>query len=153
MAGATRQTRVAAMSLGLLLLITLVGWIGGSQIRPPAQVAADTAPPRPSAITIPVARRELSADVIVRGTVRYGAPQAVVLATSRLKQGNASDLVTRAPRPRATLTAADVAMEVDGRPVFVLRGSVPMHRDLGPGTRGTDVLQLERALRRSGISP
>ena len=79
-----------ALALGLLVLITLGGWIGARQIRSPAQVAADTAAPKPSPITIPVVRRTLAAKVIVRGTVRFGAPQAVVLANSQLKQGGTS---------------------------------------------------------------
>jgi peptidoglycan hydrolase-like protein with peptidoglycan-binding domain len=150
---ATRSTRLTVVALGLLVAITLVGWIGARQIRSPAQVAADTAPPRPSPITIPVVRRTLAAKVIVRGTVRFGAPQAVVLAASQLKQGATSDIVTRAPRARAKLGAGAVSMTVDGRPVFVLPGAVPMHRDLRPGDRGPDVLQLERALRGLGLPP
>jgi multidrug efflux pump subunit AcrA (membrane-fusion protein) len=157
MLGVSRQTRVAALVMAALVVVTLIGWVAARQIRSPAQVAADTAAPRPSAITIPVARRTLSAEVIVRGTVRYGAPQSVVLASSRLKQsassGASSDIVTRAPRAKATLDGGDVALAVDGRPVFVLRGSVPMHRDLGPGSRGQDVHQLEAALRSAGFSP
>jgi hypothetical protein len=142
------------MALGLLVLITIGGWIGARQIRSPAQVAADTAAPKPSPITIPVVRRTLAAKVIVRGTVRFGAPQAVVLANSQLKQGGtASDIVTRAPRARTELGPGEIAMTVDGRPVFVLPGTIPMHRDLGPGARGQDVLQLERALLRFGASP
>jgi peptidoglycan hydrolase-like protein with peptidoglycan-binding domain len=151
MAG-TRRNRVITLALATLVAVTLFGWAGARQIRSPAQVAADTAPPKASPITIPVVRRTLSAKVIVRGTVRYGAPQAVVLATSRIKQGASSDIVTRAPKPRAELGAASVAMTVDGRPVFVLPGGIPMHRDLGPGDRGQDVFQLERALRRLGFS-
>lgn len=150
---AARPTRVTVLALGLLVVITVVGWIGARQIRSPAQVAADTAPPQPSPITIPVVRRTLAANVIVRGTVRYGAPQAVVLGTSQLKQGGTSDIVTSAPRPRAELGPGDVAMTVDGRPVFVLGGTSPMHRDLRPGDRGPDVLQLERALRGLGLAP
>src|SRR4051794_6136121 len=151
---ATRSTRITVLALGLLVAITLVGWIGARQIRSPAQVAADTAPPRPSPITIPVVRRTLAAKVIVRGTVRFGAPQAVVVGTSQLKLGgSASDIVTRAPRARAELGPGEVAMTVDGRPVFALPGTIPMHRDLRPGDRGPDVLQLERALRDVGLSP
>jgi peptidoglycan hydrolase-like protein with peptidoglycan-binding domain len=151
---AVRSTRVTVLALGLLVVITIVGWLGARQIRSPAQVAADTAPPRPSPITIPVVRRTLAAKVIVRGTVRFGAPQAVVLATSQLKQSaTISDIVTRAPRARTKLAAGAVAMLVDGRPVFVLPGTTPMHRDLRPGDRGPDVLQLERALRGLGFSP
>jgi len=151
---AARPTRLTALALGLLVVITVLGWIGARQIRSPAQVAADTAAPKPSPITIPVVRRTLAAKVIVRGTVRFGAPQAVVLANSQLKQGGtASDIVTRAPRARTELGPGEIAMTVDGRPVFVLPGTIPMHRDLGPGDRGQDVLQLERALRRLGVSP
>ena len=151
---AARPTRLTALALGLLVLITLGGWIGARQIRSPAQVAADTAAPKPSPITIPVVRRTLAAKVIVRGTVRFGAPQAVVLANSQLKQGgSATDIVTRAPRARTELGPGEIAMTVDGRPVFVMPGTIPMHRDLGPGDRGQDVLQLERALRRFGASP
>jgi peptidoglycan hydrolase-like protein with peptidoglycan-binding domain len=152
MAGA-RHTRVLALALTALVAVTLVGWIGARQIRSPAQVAAETAPPKASPITIPVVRRTLSAKVIVRGTVRYGAPQAVVLGTSQIKQGLSSDIVTRAPRAKAELGAGSVAMAVDGRPVFVLPGAIPMHRDLRPGDTGPDVRQLERALQRLGFSP
>jgi hypothetical protein len=44
-------------------------------------------------------------------------------------------------------------MSVDGRPVFVLPGPIPMHRDLRPGSHGGDVRQLELALARLGFKP
>src|SRR3954464_12513769 len=116
---ATRSTRITVLALGLLVAITPAGWIGARQIRSPAQVAADTAPPKASPITIPVVRRTLSAKVIVRGTVRYGPPPGGGRATSRIKQAAGSDIVTRAPKPRAELGSGSVAMTVDGRPVFV----------------------------------
>jgi hypothetical protein len=47
----------------------------------------------------------------------------------------------------------DVLMQVSGRPVLVLRGSVPMYRTLGPGTSGDDVKQLEEGLARLGFAP
>jgi hypothetical protein len=145
------RQRTAAVTFAALIALAALGWIAARQIRSPAQVAADTAPPTPSQITVPVVRRTLASEVIVRGTVRYGAPQAVVLGTSQLQQG--SDLVTRPPQPRATLRAGDVAMTVDGRPVFVLPGAVPMHRDLHIGDFGPDVRQLEAALAGLGYSP
>jgi peptidoglycan hydrolase-like protein with peptidoglycan-binding domain len=145
------QRRVLAIAVAVLVGLALVGWVAARQIRSPAQVAADTAAPRPSAITVPVVRRTLSTTVIVRGTVRYGAAQPAVLGTSRVKQG--SDIVTRAPRRRAQLAAGDVAMSVDGRPVFVLPGALPMSRDLHRGLVGPDVRQLEIALARLGFPP
>jgi hypothetical protein len=134
-----------------------VAWIIGGQIRSPAQIAAETSAPDPSAITVPVEQRVLSSDVIVRGTVRYGSPQPVVLATSEAKQANASssptDVVTSPPRRGARVGEGSVVMTVSGRPVFVLRGAQAAHRDLGPGKRGPDVRQLEAALSRMGFFP
>jgi hypothetical protein len=132
--------------------LAVVGWVAARQIRSPAEEAATTAPPKPSAITVPVVRRTLSTQVIVRGTVRYGAPQEVDLGSSAVKQGS-SDIVTRPPRRNAQLRAGEVAMVVDGRPVFVLPGSVPMHRDLHRGLAGPDVREFERALARMGYDP
>jgi peptidoglycan hydrolase-like protein with peptidoglycan-binding domain len=151
------KRQAAAAGLTIVVGLATVGWIAAQQIRSPARVAADTAPPPASNITVPVVRRTLSTDVVVRGTVRYGAPQPVVLATSHLKQAagkqGASDIVTRPPRKGANLSQGRVAMSVDGRPVFMLRGRIPMHRDLGPGDDGPDVRQLERSLADLGFAP
>jgi putative peptidoglycan binding protein len=142
---------VAVLVVGALIGLAIVGWAAAQRIRSPAQIAADTAAPKAAPITVPVARRTLSTVVIVRGTVRYGAPQPAVLGTSKVKQG--SDIVTRSPHRRARLAAGDVALAVDGRPVFVLPGAVPMSRDLHRGMEGPDVRQLEQALARLGMSP
>jgi Putative peptidoglycan binding domain len=147
--------RLATIVLAAVVAIAVAGWLAARQIRSPAQVAADTAAPAPSPITVPVVRRTLATEVIVRGTVRYGAPQTVVLATSGIKQASqqgVSDIVTHPPRRRAKVGAGDVAMSVDGRPVFVLPGTIPMHRDLTLGDSGPDVRQLERALAGLGFS-
>ena len=145
------KRQIAAAAVVALVGLAVVGWAAAQQIRSPAQVAADTAAPQASPITVPVERRTLSTTVIVRGTVRYGAARPAVLATSKVKQG--SDIVTRAPRRRAELGAGDPALAVDGRPVFVLPGAIPMSRDLHRGLEGPDVLQLERALAALGFAP
>jgi hypothetical protein len=150
------RSRTVTFGLGGAILLAAVAWIVGGQIRSPAQIAAETAAPNPSAITVPVERRVLSSEVIVRGTVRYGSPQQVVLATSESKQASGSgptDIVTTPPRHGARVSEGSVAMSVSGRPVFVLRGAEASHRDLGPGDRGPDVRQLEAALTRMGFFP
>lgn len=149
------RRRMVALVLGLAVLLAVGAWLAGRQIRSPAQVAAETAPPNPSAITVPVERQVLSSEVIVRGTVRYGAPQPVVLATSEVKQASTGgeEIVTTRPRRGSTVGEGDVVMSVSGRPVFVLGGAQPSHRDLGPGVRGPDVEQLESALARMGFHP
>ena len=148
-----------AVVAGLSSVVVLSGgaWVVGAQIKSPAQVAAETAAPDPSAITVPVERKVLSSEVIVRGTVRYGSPQPVVLANSTAKAnsggGPGSDIVTTRPKRGARVGEGTTAMSVSGRPVFVLRGAQPSHRDMGPGSRGPDVRQLESALARIGFSP
>ena len=150
------RKRTVTLGLGGAIGLAIVAWIVGGQIRSPAQIAAETSAPNPSPITVPVERRVLSSEVIVRGTVRYGSPQPVVLATSEAKQGavnGAADVVTTPPVRGSRVGEGSVAMSVSGRPVFVLRGGEASHRDLGPGTSGPDVRQLEAALTRMGFSP
>jgi hypothetical protein len=149
------RRRIVVLVLGGAVLLAVGAWVAGRQIRSPAQLAAETAPPDPSAIAVPVERQVLTSEVIVRGTVRYGSPQPVVLATSDVKQAGAGgeDIVTTVPRRGSSVGEGDVAMSISGRPVFVLSGAQPSHRDLGPGTRGPDVEQLESALARLGFAP
>jgi multidrug efflux pump subunit AcrA (membrane-fusion protein) len=149
MSGRGRRVRWLAAALLGIVAVATASVIAAQSIRSPAQVAADTGPPKPSLITAPVERRLLSTEVIGRGIVRYGAPQAVVLPTSALKTG--SQLVSRVPRPGDRIREGDLAMSVSGRPVLVLRGDLPAHRDLHPGMDGADVAQLKRALHRMGF--
>ena len=133
--------RSVFIGLGAAVVLAVGAWIAGGQIRSPAQIAAETAAPTPSAITVPVERRVLSSEVIVRGTVRYGSPQPVVLADVRGQAGQRNgrrqrhrhdppDAAARGRRGRPSV------MSVSGRPVFVLRGAQPSHRDMRPGQQG-----------------
>ena len=142
---------MAIAALAGLVVLAGIGSIAARQIRSPAQIAADTAAPTASRITAPVERRALATEVIVRGTVRYGTPQEVVLPASGLK--TSTQLISRVPKPDARLGEGDTALVVSGRPVFTLNGATPMHRDLGPGMEGADVKQLESALARAGFNP
>jgi len=126
-------------------------WLAGSRIESPADLAARTAAPQPSPILVPVEQRVLSANVITRGTVRFGLPQPIALAASPLKAG--PGLVTTLPLRNAPLNEGDVVLTASGRPVFMLQGQVPAYRDLTPGVSGEDVSQLIQALKRLGFDP
>jgi peptidoglycan hydrolase-like protein with peptidoglycan-binding domain len=145
--------RVRGKTLGIALAVVVAtsaaSFAIGSRIKSPAEIAARTAAPAASLITAPVEQRTLSADVVVRGTVRYGAPQAVALPVSTLKKG--SRVLTSAPSKGAQLNEGDTAMSVSGRPVFVLQGQRPAYRDLTAGISGDDVRQLQGALNRLGF--
>ncbi|MFF0864791.1 peptidoglycan-binding protein [Nonomuraea sp. NPDC003560] len=140
--------RLAAVVLAGVVLVALAGWAVSTRLRSPADEASRRAAPTPSLVTAAVERRRLVSTVVVNGTLEYGSPLPVGLAGA---VGGASELqrATRAPRP-GRIAEGGVLMEVNGRPVFVLRGSVPMHRTITPGSEGDDVTQLQRALRRLG---
>ena len=138
--------------LALVTVAAVVGWMVGSGIESPAEIAARTAPPTPSPILVPVEERVLGSRVVIRGTARFGLPQSVLITPSALK-ANAVGVVTRLPLLNAQFQEGDVMLNVSGRPVFVLQGNIPAFRDLGPGISGEDVRQLEQGLKRLGFDP
>jgi multidrug efflux pump subunit AcrA (membrane-fusion protein)/peptidoglycan hydrolase-like protein with peptidoglycan-binding domain len=148
-----RRNRLLAAVIAGVAASAAIGWIAASAVKSPAQVAADTKAPDPSAITAPVEERALATTVTARGNVRYGEPQAVSLATSTYAGQGQKSLVTKAPTKGAVLGEDAVAMEANGRPVRTLVGNVPMYRDITPGDEGQDVRQLEEALERLGYHP
>ncbi len=146
--------RRRATVIGLLVVVLVAaatGWLAGRLIQSPAEVAARRAPPDPSPILVAVEKRPLSSDVVTRGTARFGSPQTLSLTPTRLKSGRR--LVTRLPAAGTKLDEGEVVLTVSGRPVFLLKGREPSYRDLGPGIAGSDVRQLESALRRLGLDP
>lgn len=136
--------------IAAVIVSAVVTWVGVTQIRSPAEVAARTAPPAPSPILVRVVERALSTRIVTRGTAHFGSPQKVVVTPSLLKSGPS---VVTSLLTRGTVSSGDVLATVSGRPVFVLVGDVPSYRDLGPGMSGPDVRQLERSLRRLGLAP
>lgn len=138
-----------AGAVGTVALSAGLGWFFGSQIKSPAEAAAEAEPPPASNITVEVVSTVLSADVVTRGDVVYDEPVEVSLSGSFAEQP-ARLVVTQSAEPGVELGEGDVTVEVVGRPVFLLTGEVPMYRDLRPGATGDDVRQLEEALARLG---
>lgn len=136
--------------VGIVILAAGIGWFFGSQIRSPAEAAAEAEPPPASNITVEVVSEELSADVVTRGDVVYDEPVQVGLSGSFANQPERL-IVTQTVETGANLDEGDMVVEVVGRPVFLLAGEIPMYRDLRPGSNGDDVLQLEQALARLGF--
>ncbi len=142
-----------AVAVGAVLLAVSVaaglGWTAARNIRSPAQVALEAEPPAPSPITVEVERTELVADVITRADVGYDDP--VSLRLGGALGGRPSTLIVTSARERGDeLVEGAAAVEVSGRPVFLLRGRIPVYRDLLPQAEGPDVLQVEEALARLG---
>ncbi|MFD7442401.1 peptidoglycan-binding protein [Streptomyces sp. NPDC059909] len=127
------------------------GLWGASLVQSPAQAAAEAAPPVPDVLTAPVERRIVSDTVVTRGTV--SASQTVDIAPAASAAEGGKPVVTKLlVQAGKTFKAGQVLMEISGRPVFVLTGTLPVYRDLKPGAHGEDVRQLQKALAGLGHS-
>ncbi|MFJ6076291.1 peptidoglycan-binding protein [Streptomyces sp. NPDC093065] len=156
--GPERRSRQVALIVGVVVLVGGGGWFAGSRMQSPADAAAGHRPPDAGPVTVAVQRRHLTASVVTQGSVEFGAARTVALSGPVGAAGGSggeavAQLVTNLPKAGAKLTEGSVLMQVSGRPVFVLRGTVPMYRTLGPGVSGDDVRQLQNALRRLGHDP
>ena len=145
-----RRGLAVSLVLAAAAAAAALGWAAGQRIRSPAQVALSAEPPAPSLITVEVELTELAADVITRADVGYDDPASLSLNGS-LGGRPPVLLVTSAPERGDDLAEGSAAIEISGRPVFLLAGEIPVFRDLRPNTRGPDVLQVEQALARLGF--
>ncbi|WP_460067160.1 peptidoglycan-binding protein [Streptomyces sp. YKOK-I1] len=155
--GGSSRPRQLGIIVTAVALVGAGGWFAGSQMQSPADAAAARKPPKAGPVTVAVERRSLTASVVAQGSVEFDSPQSLALAgpVGTPDSGSTDTVaqrVTKAPVAGSEVKEGDVLMQLSGRPVLVLRGSVPMYRTLGPGTSGDDVKQLQRALARLGFN-
>ncbi|MGW1775075.1 peptidoglycan-binding protein [Streptomyces sp. NPDC002104] len=144
-----RRRWLTLIAVGAVAL-TGAGFGTSLLIKSPAQAAADSRPPAPSVITAPVEYRALASSVILRGTVVAG--QSVEITPGGASDGG-SPTVSKLPlKAGDQVQAGRLLVEISGRPVIALQGTVPLYRDLKPGAQGSDVAQLQDALQRLGHS-
>lgn len=148
--GLARGRRVVLGVVAGAALMAVGGLLATTLVKSPAQVAAETGPPAQSVLTAEVERRVLAQKVVMRGTVV--ADQSVEVAPQpRSAEGAGTPVVTKLPlKAGDPVAAGQLLAEVSGRPVFTLRGTLPVYRDLKPGATGDDVAQLQQALRELG---
>ncbi|MFD9890817.1 peptidoglycan-binding protein [Amycolatopsis sp. NPDC059027] len=148
----SRRRVLAGWTFGAAALIA-AGFVTGSWIRSPQQVAADAAGPGPTTLTATVERRVLTSTVVLRGDVA-AARQVDVTPSVSAQSGSAKALVTGIRKKQGeTIRPGEVFLEVSGRPLFALPGDKPAYRDLRPGAEGADVAQLQEALKTVGHDP
>ena len=143
--------RPVALGMVVVVVCSALSWWLGTRVKSPAQAAAEAGPPPASPITAPVEYRVLSDSLVLRGTVE--APRGAAVTVESAPEESRL-VVTAVPlRPGSAAGEGSLLVEVSGRPVFLLEGSVPAYRDLRPGLRGKDVAQLQAALARLGFGP
>jgi hypothetical protein len=114
--------------------------------RTPGQRWAASAPPVRSEITAAVSTEPLVDAVTVDGTLTRAVVVPIV-ASAAPASGQRAVVTGRPVRPGDQVRPGTVAVEISGRPIFVLMGRFGAYRDLYDGDVGPDVRQLQRALR------
>ena len=143
----TKRFFLAGVAIGVIAM-SATGLAAARLIASPNQLAARSAAPAASVITGVVRMRILSDDIVLRGIVRSGrtvevkasAPYSSVVVTKMIA------------RTGGRVRPGHVIAEIDGRPIILLRGSLPAYRDLREGDSGPDVAQLQAALIRLGYA-
>ena len=150
-----RRRRRVLLAVGLAgALLAAGGLIGASFVKSPQQLAADTAPPPLTVTTAKVVSQVLTSSVQMRGVV-YPSTQYDVYPSASSSSSASSPVA--AGQPAVYVSKLNVAVgaaigngqqvaEIDGEPLFALRGTVPAWRDLTPGENGPDVIELQKAL-------
>jgi len=144
------RKRLFLLVVAIAVAFGVGGYLLGQQLESPEDARAVVAAPEPSLIAVPVESIALSNDVIVRGDAEFEGAVDLELDAS-LGDGTARVVTGRVPEIDTLVNEGDIAIEVSGRPVFVLEGVLPAFREFKPGLEGDDVLQLEEALARLGF--
>ena len=92
--------------------------------------------------TAKVERTSLVSGFVLSGSLGYGDATPL---------GGGGGVVTKVPEAGQMVGAGQVVMEVEGTPVFLLQGTLPLWREIGPGTSGPDVAMLRSALAALGF--
>ncbi|WP_390228794.1 peptidoglycan-binding protein [Gryllotalpicola reticulitermitis] len=139
---------LTVVAIAVIAIVFGGGWVVATRFQSPAQRAAAAAPPAAPVLTSEVKRGDLAQTVNAQASVRPASTAGVPLTPP-----DGLAVVTGTPTTTgATVTAAQVVLEINGRPVIALPGSFRFYRDLRVGDSGPDVRQLQAALRDAGFS-
>lgn len=151
-----RRRRLVVIAVAVLAIIASAGGLLiSTRIQSPAQLAAQTTPPAPTQLTVPVTHQVITSTVLAQAVVK-APPEVAQLSGANSGGGGgngALPVVTRIFFPKgSTPVPGSVIVEVAGRPLFVFQGTVPAYRNLSEGESGTDVAQLQAGLQSLGYS-
>src|SRR5437588_10167323 len=130
--------RVIGLALGTIALVALVSFWAGSKVHGSStRLPKNVVQPVP---TTPIKHGRLVNELDAAGTVVRGRERALSVLASSLDGGQS--IVTRMPvHSGSRLVEGRSIAEIAGRPTIVLRGTVPMYRDLRARAQGGDVAQ------------
>lgn len=138
-----------AVAIAVAAVATVASGAVALQARTPGEVAARSAAPAASTITVPVERRRLARQAVLECSLTSRMQVAVRPMTGADGSPAVVTALSRANGER--VVEGDTVIELAARPVFVMRGELPSFRELRPGAEGADVRQLQSALHRLGF--
>jgi peptidoglycan hydrolase-like protein with peptidoglycan-binding domain len=145
-----RRQRAFLWATSVAAVVAIGGLIASTMVKSPAELAASQGAPQPSVLTAEVQSKVLAQQVVVRGNVVAGGSEQV---TPTAAQGASALIVTGEPVTAGSkISPGEVIAQVSGRPIIALPGSVPAYRDLKPGDQGSDISELQSALRSLGYA-
>ena len=146
-----------------VVIVALIAAVGGllvsTTIKSPADLAAQSRPPALTDLTATVHRQVISSTVLAQGKVSQPAEVSGPAASGGSGAGAGSGasagtqpIVTRIfLRTGSRVLPGRVILEVAGRRVFVLSGTIPAYRNLIHGESGEDVAELQTSLESLGF--
>lgn len=138
--------RLAASAIVIAAVVATGGTaVAASSLKTVSQKAAEAAPPQPSELTTVVAKRQLFDTVDITCTAGYRSEESIS------GSGKSPLVLTAAPlKLDDTVTDGTLLGEINGGPVFAVKGAFPLYRDLKLKDSGPDARMLNDALVRAG---
>ncbi|GAA2858782.1 peptidoglycan-binding protein [Streptosporangium fragile] len=102
-------------------------------------------PAAAAAATAEITRSDLADTKAVDGTLGYSGRRAL--------PNHARGMVSRVRKEGSVVRRGGWLYQVDGRPVILMYGDIPVYRTLSASASGQDVRQLERNLKALGYDP
>ncbi len=150
-----RRRRIILLAIVALVVVLAAGGVAlSTQIKSPAEQAADTKAPPETQLSATVTRQVITSTVLAQAAVGSPpevSPSSIGGAAGPSAGTNVQPIVTKIfRRTGQQVGEGSVILDVAGQPFFVLQGTVPAYRDLVPGETGDDVAQLQDDLETLG---
>jgi hypothetical protein len=145
-----RGARVIGAVLALTVAVGVAAFLIGKGVSTPGQQAARARAPGASVLTAPVLRTHARTTVVLRGTLTDGG--AISVGAPGDLSGDLAVVTTVSTARGAHVDDGSLIGAVAGRPVFVMRGQIPVYSTMSYGSTGIEVSELQAGLESAGLS-
>lgn len=141
----SRRKPLIYLCAGVTCCLAAATVLAITRTQSPEELAINSAPPERSVLTEQVKKQQLKARIVARGNITM--PEATALSCKPDASAQ-KHIFTKQPNFKNKLNEGDVIAAVNGRPLIFLTGTNETFREIKPNVKGTDVQQLQAALKR-----